>query len=176
MDLNALAAWLALLLAAASLAWQVWEARRRRSTRLRVEVAHVGAPASLEGDDLLTIPALGLDRRAVIWHSEPSEVLAYILVVVVVNDGETVESVADIRVLDASGRRGVGADNSTGSRELPPRDRVLWAFRPDAIDLDLRDGFRVAVALDSGSGIVAGPFYLDDQLIAALLEHNEPLM
>jgi len=171
-DGNEVVAWLALLVAALSLFWQVVSARARSRTRLRVVVRHGAVSQSLNGDQLLAIPALGLDVRPFVWGVHEGEPLAYVIVVVVINDGETTEAVSDVRVLNHDRRQGAGADDGTGPRGLPPRDRVTWALRADRLAFDLADGFFVVLALASGKGAESGPCFLDDGLLDHIAQHN----
>jgi hypothetical protein len=174
-DGNGIVAWLALGVAALSLAWQLYGAWQRSRTKIRVVVRHTAAPESLEGPALLSIPSLGLDFRPGVWLPDEDERLAYVLVVVVINDGDTTEYVHDIRVIDPSRRLGAGADDGTGPRELLPRNRLTWPFRPDRLFFDADKGFTVSVALGSHREIETTMQFLADELLAEIDAHNESI-
>lgn len=166
-------AWVALGVAVLSLAWQIIDAWQRRRTNVAVDVRHLAVPAnSPDGPNLLDVPAVGLDDRPVVWSLDPEEPLTYVVTVVAVNRGETTESVADLRVFDLARRTAAGASDGTGARELPPRDRVTWAFRVDGLSFDAREGFIAEAVLGSGKVVRSGPHRLDDDLLDEIREGN----
>ncbi len=169
MDASTIVPWLALGVASLSLTWQIIESRRRRTTRVEVEIQHAALPASVDPGAVLDFPGLGNDDRTVIWPGT-NEPLTYALVLAAVNRGESTEWLHDMRLYDVSRTTGAGA-NAGPAVELPSRGRWPWGFRLDRSSFDLADGFYVEVVLASGS-ITTGPHHLDAELRAEIASHN----
>ncbi len=172
--MDVVVAWLALALAASSFAWQILEARRRRATRVDIEVQHIAVPESVpDGPELLALPGVGHDDHAVIWPAE-RERLNYVLVVSAVNRGDSAESLLDTRIRSVDDEIAAGANPGGAGIELRARDRVPWAFRIDHAWFDLADGFYADAVL--GSGVVrSGPHFLDDAVAEHIDKHNRAL-
>jgi hypothetical protein len=167
-------AWLALAVAVAALAWQILDASRRRRRHIDVRVRHLALPASVtDGPELVAVPAIGLAEGVAIWPA--MEPLSYVVAIVVVNDGESTEYVEDVRIRNLDETRGSGASDGRGTRELRPRERVTWAFRPERAVFDLRHGFHVSAVVASGRPIDSGPHFLDDDLRKSIGDHNAEL-
>jgi len=94
------------------------------------------------------------------------------LAVVAVNEGEGTEYIEDLRVQNLERTLGEGATDGSGARQLPPRDRVTWAFRPERAQFDLADGFIAIAVLASDRQVTTGPHVLDDRLRALIAQHN----
>lgn len=171
-DTQEIVPWLALGVASGSLVWQLMEARRRRATRVRIEIQHAGIPASIHGPDLLNVPALGHTQQPIIWPTD--EHLHYVVAVTAVNLGETTELVLDIILRDLEESAGAGANPGGVAKELLPRGRLTWALRPEELLFDVSNGFRAGVVLGATT-IMSGPHYLDDRVIEAIDEHNQAL-
>lgn len=162
--------WLALALAAASFGWQVIEARRRRATRVGLEVQHAAVPASVpDGPELVDLPGLGIEERTVVWPTD--EPLAYVVVLMAVNRGESQESLLDLRFSNREQTIGAGANPGGPPLGLPPHDRRAWAFRVDHVAFDLADGFYADVILGARA-IRSGPHFLDSGLVEHIAAHN----
>lgn len=168
------AAWLALVVASGSLGWQILESRRRRTSRVDVEVHHVALSEGVPDPELVSVPALGLDARHTVWPAADGERLTYVLAVVAVNHGETTESVEDLRVVSLDGTMASGASQGGDAQPLPPRDRVTWAFRPARAEWDMANGF-YAIARLGTSEVVTGPHHLDRELAQLIDQHNESI-
>lgn len=164
--------WLAVAIAATALGWNITDALRRRRTRVEVVIRHAAVPAHFDGDELLTIPSIGYADAPIIWPAYQEERLAYVVAVVAINRGESKESVGDMRILSSELDLAAGADDGTGPRDLPPRDRVIWALPVDGLAFDASEGFFAEVILGSGDTIRTGLQFLDHRLVEVIDEHN----
>jgi hypothetical protein len=159
----------AVMVALAALAWQVAEARRRRTPRVRVDVQHAALPDALpDGPELLEQPLIGQTTQRVVWPA--TEPLAYVLVAMAVNHGETLETVEDLRLVTVADKMGCGANPGEPGRPLPPGERVSWALRPDHSALDFSEGFHFEAILGRGTVVRSAPCYLDQSVIEVGLQ------